>query len=220
MSLIELGSSAGLQLIWDHYAYSYGDELVYGNCGSPVRLTSKVHSDHFPVLLESSPPIAARIGLDLHINDLTNHADYLWLKALIWPEHQERLLAFEQAAGQLAENPVRLIEGDGVSMIGEAAEQVPADSLLCIFHTHVANQMPASVKRKLEERIQGIGRKRNVIHIYNNMWDSLLHVDAYINGQETSQIIGRTDGHGHWFEWRLPAESTISTKVPEDGTKQ
>ena len=51
-----------------------------------------------PQLLKESPPVVERIGLDLHVNDLHSDEDYLWLRALIWPEHKERLELFDQAA--------------------------------------------------------------------------------------------------------------------------
>ena len=51
-----------------------------------------------PQLLKESPPVVGRIGLDLHVNDLQSDEDYLWLRALIWPEHKERLEMFDEAA--------------------------------------------------------------------------------------------------------------------------
>lgn len=34
-------------------------------------------------------------------------------------------------------------------MLPELAEDIPEDTALCVFHTHIANQMPAEVKSKL-----------------------------------------------------------------------
>ena len=53
------------------------------------------------------------------------------------------------------------------------------------------------------ESIKKIGKERDIIHIYNNMWDRKLHLDSIINGVESSETIGNTDGHGRWFEWQL-----------------
>lgn len=36
------------------------------------------------------PPVSERIGIDLHVNDVSKKADLLWLLSLSWPEHHER----------------------------------------------------------------------------------------------------------------------------------
>ncbi len=203
LSLIEIGTSAGLQLLWDHYSYSYGTAETFGTKGAHLHITSEVRGDHFPNLLSESPPIASKIGIDLTISDLSNPEDYLWLKALIWPEHQERLELFHNAAACLKEHPVKLVEGDGVRLLPDVVQTIPEDSVICIFHTHVANQIPAESKVELLEKIAEIGSERDVFHIYNNMWDRQLHLDYYKNGEEFKNTIGDTDGHGRWFEWNL-----------------
>lgn len=207
LALIEIGTSAGLQLFWDQYSYSYGTGEVYGNIHSNVHLKSEIKGDNQPFFLQQSPPVVERIGLDLHINDLNSEEDYVWLRSLIWPEHKERLEMFDNAAACLKEQAVKLIEGDGVSLLLEIAEQLPEDAVICVFHTHVANQIPENVKHKLVDQIKEIGAKRDVFHLYNNMWDRDLHLDYFINGKEYRETVGETDGHARWFSWRLEDKS-------------
>ncbi|MCA1064014.1 DUF2332 domain-containing protein [Rossellomorea aquimaris] len=201
LSLIEIGTSAGLQLLWDQYSYSYGTEEVFGHPHSPVHLTSRIKGKPPSFLPDSAPPVASRIGLDLHVSDLRTDEDYVWLKSLIWPEHKERRELFENAAAYFRKNPVNLLEGDGVALLSEVIRNIPEDSVVCLFHTHVANQFPEELKNELMEKVKSIGRKRDVFHIYNNMWDRKLHVDSIVNGVESSHTMGETDGHGRWFEW-------------------
>lgn len=203
LSLIEIGTSAGLQLLWDQYSYSYGSENVYGNKLSDVHLHAEIKGNHQPTLLLDSPPVASKIGVDLNINDLRKAEDYLWLKALIWPEHHNRREMFDKAVSLFKENPVDLIEGDGVDLIPTIVAGIKKESVICIFHTHVANQMPEDLKHKLLVNIDKIGQTRDVFHIYNNMWDEKLHVDSIVQGKKSIQTIGMTDGHGRWFEWDI-----------------
>ncbi|MGR9050441.1 DUF2332 domain-containing protein [Halobacillus faecis] len=204
LSLIEIGTSAGLQLQWDQYSYSYGDDHIYGNQDSFVHLTSKVRKGSLsPDVLKDTPPVTKRVGIDLHVSDLTKEEDVHWLKALIWPEHEERRKNFETAVQQLRTHPPVLKEGDGVALLPDIADEIPGDTALCIFHTHVANQMPESVKGELLRQVDGIGEKREVYHIYNNMNDRKLHVDAHVDGEFRTETIGETDGHGRWFDWEL-----------------
>ncbi|MCA0983207.1 DUF2332 domain-containing protein [Halobacillus yeomjeoni] len=203
LSMIEIGSSAGLQMLWDHYCYSYGDGQSYGNPHSPVHLASEVRRGSRPHFRKGSPPVASRVGIDLHISDLMDPEQCLWLKALIWPEHEERRVLFEQAVDQFKKHSPRLLEGDGLALLKEEASHAPEGSVLCIYHTHVANQMPEFVKEKLLKTIQEIGRRRDIFHVYNNIHDRKLHVDSIIEGHEHSQVMGETDGHGRWFDWHL-----------------
>ncbi len=145
--------------------------------------------------------VAERIGIDLHVIDLKKEDDRRWMKALIWPEHKDRRQLFEKAARCLEQTPIRLIEGDGVELLSDLVAQVPSDTVVCIFHTHVANQMSDEAKRGLLEQLREIGRQRDLFHVYNNMWDPKLHLDHMINGRECRQIVAETDGHARWFRW-------------------
>ncbi|KIL51396.1 hypothetical protein KP77_09080 [Jeotgalibacillus alimentarius] len=201
LSLIEIGTSAGLQLLWDQYGYAYNGQ-TYSNQNAELVLSSEVKSGRLPLLPENMPPVAERVGVDLNVSDLTDEDDRLWLKALIWPEHHERRSNFDRASMVVRENPLRLIEGNGVSLLPDLAEKMNRDSLLCIFHTHVANQMPAHVREDLMEKVEALGEQRDTAHIFNNITDGKLRIDLFVNGRRTSQVIGETDGHGRWFEWR------------------
>ena len=77
---------------------------MYGNINSNVHVTSEIRGTNVPHFLKESPSVVERIGLDLHVNDLHNKEDYLWLRALIWPEHKERLEMFDQAASLVKMN--------------------------------------------------------------------------------------------------------------------
>ncbi|MCQ6562054.1 DUF2332 domain-containing protein [Paenibacillus mendelii] len=204
LALIEIGTSAGLQLLWDTYSYRYQSEELLGAPSSPVQIQAELRGHRLPPLMKNSPPVAFRRGIDLHINDLTQPDDYAWLKSLIWPEHQDRAELFEKAARHFQKQPVPLIEGDGIASLRELADQVPAASALCVFHTHVANQLSPSSKNSLIETIHALGQTRDVFHLYNNLRDAnILHLDYYLSGQYHTEKLAITDGHGRWFQWEL-----------------
>ncbi|WP_210469348.1 DUF2332 domain-containing protein [Sporosarcina sp. 6E9] len=204
-ALIEIGTSAGFQLLWDQYSYTYQTEIIYGNRQSDLRIQSKVKGNNFPKLYMESPPVTHRIGIDLHINDAANDEDALWLKSLIWPEHEARRELFNHAINCLTQNKhkIEFIEGDGVECLPKIAEQISNDAVLCVFHTHVANQLPEAMKYKLLDTIKKSGEKRDIFHIYNNIWDGKLHLDYFMKQIEYKNVVGETDAHGRWFTWNL-----------------
>jgi hypothetical protein len=202
LALIEIGTSAGLQLLWDKYCYSYQSNERYGDIHSNLIISSEIRGD-IPFLYKKSPPITKRIGIDLHVNDVTDPDDYLWLKSLIWADHTERISNFENAVRCVKEQSLELIEGDGVKLLTEIASEISQDSVVCIFHTHVANQIPKEDKYELIARIKKLGEVRDVFHLYNNMWDlNKLHLEYYLDGKQYKETIAETDGHGRWFKWK------------------
>ncbi|WP_432707062.1 DUF2332 family protein [Gottfriedia acidiceleris] len=88
-------------------------------------------------------------------------------------------------------------------MLHEVVNQLSNDSILCIFHTLVANQISLKGKQSLLKTIEVISKNRDVFHLYNNIWDRMLHLDYYINGIKHEKVIGEKEGHGKWFEWRI-----------------
>ncbi|WP_281657708.1 DUF2332 domain-containing protein [Halobacillus sp. Cin3] len=212
LGLIEIGTSAGLQLLVDRYSYSYGRDTIYGSARSQLHLSSQIRHGTLPSFLQRPPSISTKIGVDLHICDVTNEETMMWLKALIWPEHKERRENLEQAVQELRLNPPDFFEGDGVDVLPKLARRVPVEETLCIFHTHVANQMPDDGKHLLHKRLMDISSTRPVFHIYNNMRDENLHMDVYENGRIETHTIGATDGHGRWFDWFLEEPVPERTK--------
>jgi len=45
LALVEVGASAGLNLLFDRYSYDYGDGRLRGDTGSPVRLRAARRPD-------------------------------------------------------------------------------------------------------------------------------------------------------------------------------
>lgn len=202
LALLEMGTSSGLQLLWDQYAYLYDpSKQVYGNQLSKFILSTKGTGNFSSILLPESPPVVNRIGIDLHINDLTQPEDQLWLRALIWPEHRDRVNLFKHAASIVQNHLPQLIEGDGIQLLSKIVNHISQEHTLVIFHTHVANQIPLEGKKNLLATMNSIGQTRDVFHVYNNIWDSQLHLDSYINGEFRSAVLAETEGHGGWFNW-------------------
>jgi hypothetical protein len=200
LSLIEIGTSAGLNLLWDYYAYSYGDGKVYGDETSTVKIKATINGEKNPEFLQTCPPIESRIGIDLNVIDLNDSDQSLWLRALIWPEEKERIKLLAAAKKIFAEKPPQLFTGDAIDILPDVIGKIPNNTSLCIFHTHVANQLSREAKNELFEMIAKEGTKRDIYHLYNNVHPTL-HLSYYQNGKIHEEPIAKVHGHGKWFEW-------------------
>lgn len=70
LTLVEIGASAGLNLLWDCYGYDYGTGRKYGNPGSPVQMSCTLRGDRQPPIPEVFPKVASRLGIDLQPIDV------------------------------------------------------------------------------------------------------------------------------------------------------
>lgn len=84
--LVELGSSAGLNLVGDHLPQAC--RFVWPD-GRPARV---------PDSWNRPQRVLTRTGLDLCPRDVADPNDRLWLKACIWADDLPRLERFERAA--------------------------------------------------------------------------------------------------------------------------
>lgn len=203
LTLIEIGTSAGLLLNLDGFHYKIEQEMPisFGNAKSPLTLFADNYGS--PVTSVMNMEICHRIGIDLNIINLENPDEYLWLKSLIWPEQIERKENLEKAKTIHSHYPKLLLTGDFNDLIPPLFESPELkDSQFIIFHTHVANQFSAKLKSELLTMLQKLSHIKSIYHVYNNMYDADLHVD-FIDGDvnKNIKILKDTDGHGKFFSW-------------------
>lgn len=203
LALIEIGTSAGLLLNPDKYRYEVkqGDSVIhYGDPNSQVLLKSENLGD---VLTSCSNfQISHRYGIDLNVLHLQNEEDYMWLQALIWPEHKERRALLQQVKMIHTEVPKTLLKGDLLQLLPTISQNISNAHQIIIFHTHVANQFSAQLKENFQQTIMHIAKNKPIYHVYNNMYDENIHVD-YLTSQATEQIrlLPKAGGHGEFFSW-------------------
>lgn len=213
LALLELGASAGLNLLWDHYDYLYYHHTTHGEqvheagaAGAVVRLRCVVRGEIMPPLPLTLPPVAWRMGLDLNPIDLRNAQHYLWLRALIWPEHHDRVALLEDARLIYHQHPPQLRRGDIATDLAALLAAMPAYTTPVIFHTHVFNQVPVAVQEQVTQQLATFSRDRTLYRLGNDLEKPALQafpltLQVYQNGTMTAEHLADVDGHGRWLEW-------------------
>lgn len=203
LTLLEIGTSAGLLLNLDGYRYEIEQEppISFGNENSPLTLFAKNYGT--PITSVNNLNILHRIGIDLNIIDLQDSDEYLWLKSLIWPEQIRRKENLAKAMAIHRQYSKLLLTGNFRSLIPPLFKTHELkNSQIIIFHTHVANQFSATLKSELLALLQQLSHIQSIYHIYNNMYDKDLHVDFMDAGiTKTVKILENNDGHGKFFSW-------------------
>jgi hypothetical protein len=110
-ALVEIGASAGLNLLWDRYGYDYGEDRRYGDPRSPVQIACMLHGERRPPLPAALPATGMRLGIDLHPIDICDPDAALWLRALVWPDERGGTELLQEALRIANQAPPRLIAG-------------------------------------------------------------------------------------------------------------
>jgi hypothetical protein len=140
LALVEIGASAGLNLLWDRYGYDYGAAGRYGDMHSPVQITCTLRGALRPPLPAILPTVATRLGLDLHPLDVGDADESLWLRALVWPDEAGRAELLQRALQVAQQDPPSLMAGNALDLLPEVIATMPGEQTLCVFHTHTTNQ--------------------------------------------------------------------------------
>jgi hypothetical protein len=205
LALIEVGASAGLNLMWDHYAYRYGDYGAFGDANAPVQIESSLQGNKRPPYPVKIPPVAYRLGIDLNPIDVRDAEEALWLRALIWPEHEERVLRLQKAIEVLKQSPPRLLAGDGVDLLPEAVLTAPDEAALCIFHTYTISQFSPEARDKFSTLIEEQATLRGELYHLSAEWlgppHPRLELTTWAGGRKDHYLLAYCDPHGRWIEW-------------------
>lgn len=215
VAFVEVGASAGLNLLWDRFHYEYGEQVSWGSPSSPVRLACEPRGEPLPAIPSALSNVTHRVGIDLDPVDLGDAEAVRWLRALIWPEHKHRVAALEGALRVAASERPTLIAADAVDALPGVLDGVPPDAATCVFHTHTLNQFPQEARRRFAEILDEFGARRDLYVVsierhgaQQERVGALLELTAYERGRKTTRALGRCDNHGMWLEWFGSAAST------------
>ena len=201
LALIDVGASAGLNLLWDSYRYGYSDGSSYGPADSGVLIEAETRTP-MPSIPDLFPQVSYRVGIDLSPVDLSDDEEYRWMMALVWPDHADRAELLVAARSIWLEDPPTVLAGDAVALIPSVLEKAPAEAVLCVFHCHTLNQFPVEARSAFHEVLMSESERRIVYHVPSE--GERMSVDRIEKRQTTTILSARRNAHGRWIEWDTP----------------
>lgn len=173
LAIVDLGAAAGLNLLFDQYAYDYRPEPpspardgeIAGRPDSPVVLRCDVREGWMPTVV---PRIASRVGLDRMPVDVRDDDQARWLLACQWPDNLERFEVARAAidAARSVPDPPVVHRGDALGDLDTLVAAIASDAHVCVLHTWVAAYFTPEEQRALGEVIAGIGASRPVSWLF------------------------------------------------------
>ena len=219
LELVELGPSAGLNLLLDRYRYSYANG-AWGPERAALELVATEPQGRVPAPLLAHPlEIRRRRGIDLSPVDATTREGYLLLRSFLWPGLDDRVRRLDAAVATLRREAQRpdLIAGDYVALLPGLLAERPGDAVTVVFQTASTGYLPVEAAARLREGLDAAGadgrplawvstRRRDeredtagdTHELRLEHWELELRVWP---GQ--ARLAATLDFHGNWLDWRL-----------------
>ena len=154
--LLEIGASAGLNLIFDRYRYRLGSGS-WGDPGSPVVLA--------PAWEGGLPPLSAplrvmeRAACDRAPIDLEDPAQRLRLRAYVWADQTERLKRLE-AAVALARRERHTVErADATRWVPDRLAVTAEGCATVLYHSIMWAYVPVPDQARIGAAVAAAGRR-------------------------------------------------------------
>lgn len=200
----EIGSSAGLNLLFDRFHYTYGD-TCWGDDASPVRLAPEVRGT--PPPLGGFLDIASRKGSDIAPVDVARPESRLRLRSFVWPDQAARLERLDAAFGLAAQHPFSLERADAADFVERALAAREDGRVFVLFHSIMWQYMPEATRLRIETALDEAGNRPGAAPVAWLRMEPLVPIEGHATlsltqwpGGETRHL-AKCDYHGRWIEW-------------------
>jgi hypothetical protein len=212
LRLIEIGSSAGLNLCWDRYRYEVvpmADEHapprhVWGAPDSPLTIRTAWEG---PLDVFGTPAIVAeRSGCDLAPVDVTNPTDVRGLESFIWADQLERLAQLRAAVALVRRDPPALARQGAAAFLAEQLAVPRPGVVTVVFHSIMWWYLAEDERTRVTEIIVAAGARAAAqaplgwlrLELMGTV-DPDVRLTQWPGGEEVR--LGRADPHGRFVHW-------------------
>jgi hypothetical protein len=190
VDLLELGTSGGLLLELDRFAYRYRT----GSWGSSALELAGDDRGGPPASLLSHPvEIVRRRGVDRRPVDVTTAGGARLLESFVWPGQDDRLARLRAAIAIAREHPPELIAGDYLELLPELLADRRDGATTVVVTCVTAVYLTPEQRASLAEQLADV------------RWVSLDHVARGYDGLrlalDGAPLAEHVDPHGNWLEW-------------------
>ncbi len=217
---LDVGCSAGLNLLCDRYRLDYGPLGATGPADAPVRIPCDVVGGS-PPIAPMLPTITARVGLDRAPVDLQDANQSRWQLACVWPD-TGRLARTRLALDEARRESLTIVQGDAVDRVAELIDRLPGDATAVVTTTWVVAYFSGEHRAAFREALAAASTSRPVAWISaeprgvidllptegvpsdpNGLEWSVLGLVVFRGGEAEAELLGYVHPHGSGLDWRL-----------------
>ena len=201
--LSELGCSAGLNLLCDHFRLDTRKKS-YGPKDAQIALAPEWKG---PAPEPASLMVADRAGVDMSPFDLSDESDRLRLLSYLWPDQPERMINTAKAIEIFRDVRPHIERSDAIDWLKTRLDQPIPGKTHVIFHT-VAWQYFPKEKQQLGEKLLQIAGARATedaplarvsMEGEGGSKAATLRLTMWPGGD--TRVLAQVDFHGRWVEW-------------------
>ena len=198
--LLELGPSAGLNLLFDRYRDRYS-VAAWGD--GPLELAG---DDRIPPpadIFRRRVSVARRRGIDLSPVDATTEHGARLLQSFVWADKADRLERLRRAIDVVRHDPPELLQGDYVEQLPALLRDRVPGAQLVVFQTASTMYVGDDGMRAIRAALHEAAREEPLVFVSTGRAPEddgfALEVERYPDGR--SDRLAVFDFHGAWLDW-------------------
>jgi hypothetical protein len=206
---MEIGASAGLNLIPDRYCYLVGSEVL-GDASSPVRFLDPWQPGPAIDLLAAAGELelTARAGCDANPLHAGDPEDRITLLSYIWPDELDRIDRLRAALETASESAHRVDRASAHEWLNEALQSRPVDELTVVWHSIFRQYVEATEWAAIESSVRralSADPRRPAVWLGMEPGDDPLKrvaVTVLVAADEDERVLASCGDHGPPVRWR------------------
>lgn len=204
LDLLELGTSAGLNLLWDRYRHEY-ESGSWGPEGSPLVLRGPERAPVPAGLLGTHVEIRRRRGIDLSPIDASTEDGIRLLYSFVTRDaYRERVT---RAVEVLRDDPPELLHGDYVELLPALLAERDEDALTVVFQTISTVYLPPKDVERVRAAVEAAGREGPLVWIStptpeeHGLCGRQYPLELAVWPGGTRRLVAETSNAGEWLDW-------------------
>ncbi len=213
LNLIDVGTSAGLNLRLDHYAYAFDPGGSLGDADAMLEIGTRGDL----TAPEQFPAIGKRIGLDPRPIDIDDAESARWLTACVWPDQHHRLARLRSALDIARSVPADIRRVDAVTGITAALTDSIGDGHPVAMSSWVMNYLSEQDRVEFLDRLDAFGSEQDLSYVYAEAPNrcsglpfpvepaigelTVIMLLRWRNGARTVDHVATAHPHGRWLHW-------------------
>jgi hypothetical protein len=208
---LDVGTSAGLNLLLDRYRYRY---LPGGSVGVASPVTLECGTRGAVPVPARLPDVRQRVGLDRTPVDARDPEQRRWLEACVWPDQIDRFERLRAALAMAATAGLDVRRGDAVADTALVAATLTAHPV--VTNTWVLNYLSAAERAAYVANLDELGRHTDLSWVFaespilvpelpvtdRTQQQTALVLVRWRGGRRTVTHLGDAHPHGYWLHWR------------------
>jgi hypothetical protein len=208
--LMEIGSSAGMNLLINRFRYNLGG-VMSGPMVSPVTITPQWHGNPPP---DTRFEITSVRGCDLNPIDVRDDDAANRLRAYVWPEMPERFERMDAAINMVREQGVDLVQSDAADWVeSQLVKPQIAGTTRTLMHSIVWQYLTSASQMRITAAMESAGAATTyekplawiMLETNTAIMRHELHVRYWPGGGKVVKL-AEAHAHGLWVDWHSNSE--------------